>query len=360
MNILLLGTIKREIVKETTYSRSFLIYVLARGLIQKGHKVSIMTTGNSSVEGATIIPIMQQGLKDMPAFENPFYAETSYLVQMAKKTEQIGESFDVIHNHTPPEFLNLFASDRIKTPIVSTIHLYITPQLDEALSLFKKAHVVAISNTQKEQLKKTKAEFMVYNGIDTKLFVDENKSRDYFLFVGRISMAKDRDNKYIDQKGLMHAISVAKKANVPLKIVGAVEDINFYKQLIEPNLSEKIQFVGEVTPLQLLSKNDLKELYQRAKALLYPLNIGEPFGLTVIEAQACGTPVIAFNRGCISELLIDGKTGFIVENEDQIIEAIGKIDTIKREDCRKHVENTFTIDKMVDGYEKVYQKLING
>lgn len=359
MNILLAGTIKRQITKDVTYSRPQIIYSLAIGLIQKGHKVSILTTGNSDVEGATIIPVISQAFKDMHGFENPFYAETSYLVQMEKKIEEIGSNFDIIHNHTPPEYINLFAAKSIRTPILSTMHLPITPEVDATTSLFKDTHFVAISKAQKKEFKKTNVEYIVYNGIDSDfLTVAQDKSRDYFLFVGRMSNAK-YNGKFMDPKGVAHAISVAEKANVPLKIVGNVQDKKFYKELIEPHLSDNIQFIGEVSVDQLLTKEQLRDLYQGAKAFLFPINWDEPFGLVMAEAQSCGTPVIAFNRGAVPELVVNGKTGFVVENEDEMTLAIGKIDIIRAEDCRKHVEENFTLAKMVDGYEKVYEKIIS-
>lgn len=359
MNILLTGTIKRSITKESTYSRSGIIYALARGLIKKGHKVSILTTADSFVEGGTVIPVIPKGLKDMPGFENPFYAETSYLVQMEKKIEEIGNNFDIIHNHTPPEYINLFATKSVRTPILSTIHLPISAEVDAALCLFNNVHFVAISKAQKKQFKKANAKHIVYNGINSKLFtIDENRKREYLLFVGRMSKAK-QNGKFMDPKGVLHAIYVAQKTKNPLKIVGNVEDKNFYKELIEPRLSDKIQFVGEVSADQLLTKEQLRDLYQGAKAFLFPTKLDEPFGLVMAEAQSCGTPVIAFNRGAVSELVVDGKTGFVVENENEMVDAVKKVNALRSDDCRRHIEDNFTFDKMVENYEKVYREILN-
>lgn len=360
MNILLAGTIRKQIAKDITNSRSQIVYALAKGLIQKGHKVSILTTKNSEVEGATIVPVIPQAFKDIPRFENPFYAETSYLVQMEKKIEEIGNYYDIIHNHTPPEYINLLAAKSIKTPILSTLHLPITPEIDTTLSLFNNAHFAAISRSQRAQFIKTNVEYIIPNGIDTNFFRPaQNSSRDYFLFVGRMSSAKHKDGKFMDPKGVTHAISVAKKTNILLKIVGNVEDKDFYKKLIEPNLTNKIQFEGEVSANQPLTKEQLRDLYQGAKAFLFPINWDEPFGLVLAEAQSCGTPAIAFNRGAVPELVVDGKTGFIVENESEMIEAINKIGSIKSDDCRKYIEDNFTLQRMIDEYEKAYEKILS-
>jgi glycosyltransferase involved in cell wall biosynthesis len=360
MNILLAGTIKRQIDKDITNSRSQLIYSLANGLIRKGHCVSVLTTANSKIEGATIIPIIPQAFNDMHGFENPFYAETAYLVQMEKKIEEIGNNFDIIHNHTPPEYINLFATKSINTPIVSTLHLPITPETDTALSFFKNTYFVAISKAQKKQFKETVVKYVIYNGIDQDFFtVNQDKKKDYLLFIGRMSNAKYSNGKFMDPKGVMHAISVAKMTNIALKIVGNVEDKKFYEELIKPHLSDNIQFIGKVSKNQPLTKVQIKDLYQGAKAFLSPINWDEPFGLVMAEAQSCGTPVIAFNKGAVSELITNGKTGFIVENENEMVEAIKKIDSIKTTDCRANVEKNFTLQKMIDEYEKLYKEIIN-
>ncbi|MCK4891296.1 MAG: glycosyltransferase, partial [Candidatus Pacebacteria bacterium] len=139
-----------------------------------------------------------------------------------------------------------------------------------------------------------------------------------------------------------------------LKMAGNIWGNGFYDKKVKPFLKK-----SEIEDIGFLDRKKLSSFLGRAKALLFPINWEEPFGLVMIEAMACGTPVIAFNRGSVSEVIKHGKTGFVVENESEMIEAIKNIDKINREDCRKHVEENFTIKTMVGGYEEVYRKVLS-
>lgn len=375
MKILLASTIKRNVTKDTTYSRSKVVYQIASGLVKRGHDVSLLGTGDSYVEGVKIIPVIEKGFIEKQreeGYENQYYVETAYLVKFAKKLEEIGDEFDVIHNHSYPEFLNLFASDRIKTPIVVTIHMSLTPGLmsvyDEVLGLFPKSHLVAISNSQKEHFKKAKIETVIYNGVDTSSFPFLNEKEDYLLWLGRLGQAKNTNGSYVDAKGVSWAIKTAIKTGKKLILSGGVEDKEFFEKEVKPFLNDKIQWIGKVAKDQPLTTEQLASYYGKAKAFLMTPNWDEAFGLVITEAMSSGTPVIAFNTGSIPEIVEDGKTGYLSSfkdgaeglsaNVEKLFNLSNKEYAEMSTNSRKRVEENFTIDKMVEGYESLYSKLI--
>lgn len=361
MKVLIVSTIKRRIGKDVTASRSRIIYEIASGLIKKGHDVSFIGTGDSVIEGVKLIPIIEEGFNEMSGFENRFYAETSYLVKLCKKVEDIADSYDIVHNHTYPEFINLFAGERIKTPMVTTLHAQVTPEYDSVLSLFPDANLVSISQAHRNMFKKAKIQNIVYNGIDTQVYSFQGEKDDYLLWLGRLSGAKDNQNHYIDPKGVRWAIKLAQETGQRLIISGAVEDPEFFEKNVKPHFNEKIQWVGPISKEQKLNRSEVVKLMQKAKVFLMTINWEEPFGLVMAEAMACGTPVIGFKRGSVSELIIDGKTGFVVNPSggvEGLKQALEKISSIDPLECRRHVEEHFSVERMVNGYEAIYKKLI--
>lgn len=361
MKILIVPLLKRKITPKITAARPRMIFDLASGLLRKGYKVSILGTANSFVPGAEIIPVTPRSFVEMGPFENPFYAHTAFLVKMAKMLEKIGNNFDIVHNHCFPEFIPLLTERNIKTPILTTIHAQMTPELDETLSLFKKSYFICISKAAKKLTKKTKIYKVIYNGIDTELYKFSAKKEDYLLWIGRLSKARDKNGNFLDPKGIKWAIKLAKETNSKLYLSGNVEDPEFFERDVKPYLSSKIKWIGPVSAEQPLSKGEVVKLMQKAKTFLMTVNWAEPFGLVMIEAQSCGTPVIGFDRGAVSELIVDGKTGFVVppkEGINGLKRALKNIDKIKPEDCRKHIEKNFSLEKMVENYEKTYREIM--
>lgn len=359
MRILIASSLKRKLIPHDNASRTQIIYELTHGL-KKNHEVTVLGTGDSKIEGITLIPVIEKELVGQ-SFENPFYAETAALTALVKKIEEIGNEFDIIHNHTYPEFLNLLAIQSLNVPMVTTIHAQGTYELNNVLSLFTNAYLISISNAQRKLLSNVHFFETVYNGVDADLFAFSKETDGYMFWAGRLSKAKNKDGSYMDPKGIKWAIELAKVSGKKLKLIGAVEDMDFFEQEVKPNLSENIEWIGPVDPEDSVSREEVSALMQKADVFLMPINWDEPFGLVMAEAMACGTPVIAFNRGSVPEIVADGKTGFVVppaEGIEGLMRALDKIDTINREDCRKHVEEKFTVDKMVENYEKVYQKII--
>lgn len=361
MKILIVSPLLRKVSPKMTSARPRVVFDLASRLLKKGNKISILGAGNSLIPGAKIIPVIPKSFVEMKAFENPFYAHTAFLIKMVKILEKIGNNFDIVHNHCYPEFIPLLTEKNIKNPIITTIHAQMTSELDESLSFFERGYFVCISKAAKKLAKKTKIHRVIYNGVDTRLYKFSAKKEDYLLWIGRLSCAKDKMGNFIDPKGIRWAIKLAKETNSRLFLSGKVEDPKFFERDVKPYLSKKIKWIGPVSPEQPLGKNEVAKLMQGAKAFLMTINWYEPFGLVMAEAQSCGTPVIGFDRGAVSEVVVNGKTGLIVNPNYGITglkKALEKIEQIKPEDCRKHIEDNFSLDKMVDNYERLYREII--
>ncbi|KKP65503.1 MAG: Glycosyl transferase group 1 [Candidatus Roizmanbacteria bacterium GW2011_GWA2_35_19] len=361
MKILIVSLLKRKVTPDIPAARPRVIYEIASGLVKKGHDVSLLGTADSLIPGVKIIPVIEKGFVDMPGFENPFYAETAYLVKLAKKIEEIADQFDIIHNHTYPEFINLLIAKNIKTPIISTIHAQAFPEYDEALSLFPEAYHISISEAHKKLFKKAKIFKVIYNGVDTNIYSYQEKKDDYLLWLGRLSKAKNPDGSFMDPKGIKWAIRLAEMTNSRLLMSGNIEDMKFYETDVKPHLTDKIQWVGPLSPELKLTKSEIAGLMQKAKVFLMTINWYEPFGLVMAEAMSCGTPVIGFDRGAVAEIIKDGITGFVIPPNrgiDGLHEALAKIDTIKPIDCRNHIVNNFSTETMVNNYEETYLEIL--
>lgn len=359
MKILFLAPLTRKITPEATASRVRFIFDLTTRLQKRGHSITVLGTKDSRIPGVKIVPVIPKGFyKISSSFENQFYAHTSFLAKQIKLTETLSEKFDIIHNHSYPEFLTCLLEKNFACPMITTLHLAMSKELDDVFSLFPKTKIVC-SNVAKKIAKKTKIYNTLNHGVDTNLFKFQPNKDDYLLWVGRLSQAKDKLNNFIDPKGVKWAIKLAEIAKSNLKLVANVEDIAFFNQEIKPHLSDKIQWIGPVSFDQPLSKKKIAKLMQKAKAFLA---MSEVFGLTAIEAQSCGTPVIGFERKYKTSVVINGKTGILVKKKNGInglVEALEKISQIDPANCRKNIEENFSLEKMTQSYEKIYQRVID-
>ena len=394
LKIAMLAPIKRPLTPDTTVSRPRVIVDLASELIKRGHKITILGTADSSLPGAEIVGIVPKGLNFLPVAENPFYQHTAYLTQMIKYLIDHNREFDLIHNHMYPEYLPLLGIKSLNTPMLTTVHSQMVPETVATLKVFPEAHLVAISDMSKRTAG-IDSMTVIRNSVDTDLFVpDETNPKTYLLCVGRMSAAKDAKGSFLDPKGIQNAILIAQKTGEHLKIVGNVEDPVFFETLVKPHLSAKIEFLGKVSAEQTLTRYKMVKLFQGAKAFINAINWEEPFGLVMAEALSTGTPVIAYNRGAVAEIVKDGVTGFIVEpsgpaarqpqnqpakghpafgaprlaspDDEKIpweikkrgiegfVEATKRINEIDRNVCREHAVNHFSKKRMVDEYEKLY------
>lgn len=361
MRILIVSTLKRKVDPKFFASRSRVIYQLAKGLAKKGHDVSLLGTGDSFVEGVKIIPVIAKGWVDLPPVENEFVREVANLQELTRKIVEIQADFDIIHSHVYPDFVPANVENELKIPLVVTLHNLYDFYMDDLMSHYKKTHFISLSNAYAALYKKAKIYKTVYNGVDTDLFKYNEKKGNYLFWLARLPKARNTDGSFMDPKGIRSAIKLAQETGEKLFISAPVEDREFFEKDVKPHLNDKIQFVGEPTREQSVPFAKILELYQGAKAFLMTINQQEPFGLTLAEAGSCGTPVIGFNRGAVPEVIVDGKTGFVVPYEkgvEGLKEALGKISNLKSQDCRNHIENNFSIDKMVKNYENVYNELV--
>ena len=336
---------------EIIYAPMDLAELVVKELDRRGHDVTLYTSEDSKIEMKKVTARMTSyyKLKDK-AMNGGFHDQlqmTLYEQLLASKMYEDSQKgkFDIIHAyHLVPKilpFVNL-----TKTPTVFTLHDPMNASWNKMIDYCQwknKANYISISDNQRKGMPKLNYVKTVYNGLDLQNFKFQKEPQDYFAFLGR----------YSKEKGIDTAVQVAIKAKEKLKMAGNIWGGGFYDKKVKPFLKK-----GEIEDIGFLSRKKLSSFLGGAKALLFPINWEEPFGLVMIEAMACGTPVIAFNRGSVSEVIKHGKTGFAVKNEKKMIEAIKNINQIKREDCRKHVEENFTIKTMVDGYEEVYRKIL--
>jgi glycosyltransferase involved in cell wall biosynthesis len=362
MRILLVSTLKRRIGPDIFASRSRIIFQLGKLLAERGHSVSLLGTGDSEIPGVTIIPVIDKGWVDLPPVENSFIRDTANLIHQAQMMVERQTEFDVIHNHTTPDFFPHILEKELTIPLVTTMHaVYDKTYLDQTMSAFHNSYFSALSEAYTKQFQDTKFAGVVYNGVDTNIYTYSDAKEDYLLWLGRLPKARNEDRSFMDPKGVRHAIALAQKTDAPLKLYGVVEDREFFDRDVAPHLNDKIQWVGDVSSEQSLPIETVVSLMQHAKAFLMTVNQPENFGLVMAEAGSCGTPVIGFKRGSVPEVIEDGKTGFVVDPEQGIEgldDAYAKISTILPEDCRKRIEEKFSIEKMIDGYVELYERLI--
>jgi len=321
---------------------------LTEELVRRGHEVTLFASGDSTTK-ANLVPLVPQAVRIVTqSIGQEKVREAWKYLAIARLSEEIEKNkFDVIHQHfgwrvTP--FENSF-----NAPAVATCHIPLDPDYIQLIYReYKHNNYISISDAQRKPMPKLNFVGTVYNGVDLSQFTYSPKGEDYFAFLGRMSL----------EKGPKQAILAAKKAGVKLKMAAKIDavDVPYFKKEIEPLIDGKqIKYVGEVGP------KERDSFLGGARALLALIQWEEPFGLYFVEAMACGTPVIAVNRGSAPEVIQDRKTGFLVSKErgvDEAAAAIRKLEQIDRSACRTHVEQNFTVEKMVDGYEAVYAKLL--
>lgn len=350
-------------------SQEYLQYELIEGLIKKGHDVTLFAAAGAKTK-AKLVPAAPQQVIDLQPADNRT-KETFELMNLSEAFKRAGD-FDIIHNHLLPH--GLLFPDLVKTPVVHTLHhqIYKTSEI-YLYRRFKSQNFVSISNAQRNIMPELSYVDTVYNSIDTNAYkYQEIPGGNYLLYLGRLK-------RY---KGVHTAIKLAQKLGLNLKIAFPdpnpsqpdYEEVNEYWQKdIKPEIGKHIEHIGQV------SGQEKIKILQNAKALIFPVEREEPFGMSVIEAMSCGTPVIVYGKGALPELVADTKTGYIVkQNSDDpattsiketglpgLEKAVNKIFnmtsseyTAIRQNSRLAVEQNFSISKMVEGYEAVYKKIL--
>lgn len=307
---------------------------ITEGFVENGHDVTLFATGDSITAGKLdyICPRPYEEDKEL----DPKAWECLHIGHMMERADD----FDIIHNNY--DFLPLSYSRLISTPMITTIHGFSSPKI---LPVFKEyndtVYYVSISDADRS----SELDYMatVYNGINIEDFTLNKNQGHYLLYFSRIH----------HDKGTWESIQIAKKAGMKLIISGIIQDKVYFEEKVEPFINDNdIVFVGHSGP----DKRD--KLLGGAFALLHPINFAEPFGLSVVESMLCGTPVIAFNKGSMPELIVDCKTGFLVQCIDEAVEHLQDVKKIDRLYCRQLAADRFSRNKMINDYLKVYKRIL--
>jgi glycosyltransferase involved in cell wall biosynthesis len=311
---------------------------LTEELVKLGHDVTLFATADSKTS-ARLVPAVAESLR----------ADALNSVSLTFHTIQLGllgrmaDSFDVIHFHT--DYLQFPMARFLATPHVTTLHGRLDmPELAPLYQQFREMPLVSISDSQRTPLPWVNWRATIYHGLPAELYSFNPTPGDYCVFLGRISREKRPDR----------AIEIAVRAGMPLYIAAKVDpaDAVYFKDCIEPLLDHPlVHFIGEVCEAEKC------KLLGNARALRFPNDWPEPFGLVMIEAFACGTPVIAYGHGSVPEIIADGVTGFVVNNQEQALEALRRIGSIDRRRCRDAFEQRFTARHMAQAYLRLYEAL---
>lgn len=321
-----------------------IVSLLTEELVRRGHEVTLFASG-TSVTSAKLVTVVDEPLRaggkynmlQWPAFD----------MQTLIEVENRQDQFDIVHSHMSWSALPVL--DRLKCATLTTMHNQVKPYCEGIYLRYKHLPFVAISDSFKRLNYPDQLNYVgtVYNGIRVQDFHSENDTdqRAGLLFVGRL--CKD--------KGTAEALDIAKQLKMPLTLAGKVDknDEDYFEKEVKPRLENSdAEFIGEVDHDQKV------ELYGKALAVVYPINFSEPFGLVMAEALAAGTPVMAFDRGSVREVLDDPKTSIIGSSVDQLVTRFPELKSINRNDCVERVQNLFSVEKMVDAYEAVYKQLL--
>lgn len=344
--------------RDMIYAPIDLAEAIAKGLAKRGHEITFFTPLDSEIHGENITvetlnlrPLVTNQEHFTELLDNtellshdvPGLWDRKMTDEMYRRAEK-GE-FDILHFHHPESALSE-AVNHPKVPTVYTLHDPVKPWYREIFEMYNSPnqHFVSISDNQRRDAPDLPYLATVYNGTDTDTFQYFDEAEDFLMFTGRITA----------EKGVKEAIQVAKQAQKKLYIIGPIDhgQQHYFEQHIKPELDDQILYLGR------MDQNQLPKYYQKAMAVLTPVQWEEPFGLTTIEAMACGAPVISLHRGAAPEIIQDGKTGFVVHSVAEMAEAVAQVVDIKRKDCREYVEKHFSLETMVDGYEKAFQSLL--
>lgn len=307
-------------------------------LVRQGHDVVLFASGDS-VTAAELIAVCPRSLRLDPECRDPL----AHHILLLERVSRDVASFDALHFHI--DYLHFPLSRRLRLPALTTLHGRLDlPDLVPLYRQFTREPLVSISHAQRAPLPWVNWQGTVHHGLPEDLYAYQSTPGEYLAFLGRISPEKRVD----------HAIAIATRAGMPLKIAAKVDpqDREYFETDIEPLLSHPlVEYLGEI------GEGEKGELLGGARALLFPIDWPEPFGMVMIEAMACGTPVIAFRRGSVPEVMEDGVTGFIVDTVDEAVEAVDRLSMIDRAACRAVFEARFTAARMAQDYVALYRRL---
>jgi glycosyltransferase involved in cell wall biosynthesis len=312
---------------------------LTEELVRRGHDVVLFASGDSDTS-AELVACCPEGLRLNPHMRD----HVAYTMIELGKVSARAREFDIIHNHL--DYLALPTARQTETPMITTLHGRLDlPELQDVYAEFSEQYLVSISNAQRSPLPHARWLATVYNGIDLRHFTSREDAGDYLAFLGRIS----------PEKGIDRAIQIAQAVDMPLRIAAKVDPVDreYFTATIKPMLRDpRVEYIGEI------DEAHKDEFLGNAFAYLFPINWPEPFGMTMIEAMACGTPVIAMNLGSVPEVVVHGRTGFVCRSQAEMIDAVQRTGDICRGDCRMHVESHFSTFRMAEMYEAAYRTVM--
>jgi glycosyltransferase involved in cell wall biosynthesis len=316
-----------------------IVAFLSDELIKKGHEVTLFASGDSLTRGR-LVAASERALRSDPAIEDALAHDVLQLEQVLREKDK----FDIIHFHTGYLHFPVFRRQNIRH--VTTFHGRLDiPDLDQLFSEFAGIPVVSISKSQREPFPSMNWQGTVYHGIPLDLYRPGEGKGGYLAFLGRISPEKRVDR----------AIQIARRVNMKIKIAAKIDPVDrqYMEREIRPLLNDGlVEFVGE------FDRKEKEKFLGEAYALLFPIDWPEPFGLVMIESMACGTPVIAYRAGSVPEVIDIGVTGFIVDDIEESVNALGKIGQLDRARCRAVFEQRFSSERMASDYLKIYEQLL--
>lgn len=344
MKIALLAPGEESVPPKKYGGTELVVSNLTEALVARGHEVYLLASGDSKTK-ANLIPTFFEAVRNYPMADNMQLREAMKHMGLGRTVEELQKlKVDVVHNHIGWKYLPF--ANLYNAPVVTTLHGPLDIEYQRIVyGAFKESPYVSISDSQREPYPTLNFAATVYNGIEVEKFDFNEKPGEYLAFLGRMS----------PEKGPIDAIKIAKASKKKLIMAAKVDavDVEYFTKKVKPLIDGKqIKFIGEVDHA---GKN---ELLKNALALVAPINWREPFGLFLVEAMACGTPVLTRPMGAAPELVEDGKTGFVRQTNKELIECLKNIKSIDRMACRKRVENNFSTKQMAEGYEQVYRSLI--
>ena len=315
-----------------------IVSYLTEELVTQGHEVTLFASGDSDTK-ARLVPACPRSLRLDPNCID----QLAHHVVMLEQVMRQADDFDVIHFHI--DYLHFPLSRRQALTHVTTLHGRLDiPDLVPLYKEFPELPLVSISNSQREPLPWVNWQATVYHGLPKDLYHFRPQPGQYLACLGRIS----------PEKGIDRAIEIARAVGIPLRIAAKVDkvDRDYFNTVIAPLLRDPlVEYIGEI------GEDRKEDFLGHAQALLFPIDWPEPFGLVMIEAMACGTPVIAYSSGSVPEVMEEGSTGFIVHELDDAVEAVRRVPQLSRARCREVFEERFTAQRMAHDYLDVYQRL---
>jgi glycosyltransferase involved in cell wall biosynthesis len=315
---------------------------LTEELVRQGHEVTLFASGDSET-AARLVPGCPRALWRDPSCRDPLPQHVRLVELVARQAHR----FDLIHFHL--DYVHFPTLDRLPCPSVTTLHGRLHPPDERPFfEAFPRVPLISISDSQRNPIPGANWLATVYHGLPRDLHTMREAPGTYLAFLGRLS----------PEKGIVPAVEIARRAGLPLRVAAKIypEERPYFEQVVEPmfRASPGVEFVGEV------GGRVKDEFLGNARAVLFPIDWDEPFGLVMIEAMACGTPVVAFRRGSVPEVMADGVTGFVVDGVDEAARAIGRVGDLSRRACRRTFEERFDAARMSHDYLQAYRQLADG